>query len=253
MAGTLTGDESSLVEQQELFFKPIAAVKYAIAQGKKVEELTLGELEQMERRAKEGTIIMIYKVPFELRGMKSEFVVEYRENIGPEVSGLDILLDLGFDPGICTSYPSLHAYFEDMNMPGCRRYCGWIQLVERQEFDHSSSGQKITNSVSVDVSDDMRRAGVPYYAFGFPAEMYDAPCRNLGNHDRLIWTAYTYLVDMPSRANHGHLSYLAGFSWGYEEDKKGPVRLLDFNVLSEEKWRRHYKVIEKECPVAFAR
>lgn len=39
-------DETSLKEQPTLFFNPIKALKYAIEQGKNVEELTLGELEQ---------------------------------------------------------------------------------------------------------------------------------------------------------------------------------------------------------------
>ena len=39
-------DESSLKERPSLFFNPIAALRYAIEQGKEMEDLTLRELEQ---------------------------------------------------------------------------------------------------------------------------------------------------------------------------------------------------------------
>ena len=74
---------------------------------------------------------------------------------------------------------------------------------------------------------------------GYPAEIFDAPCCNLAGCKHLKWTAYTYLVDLPSRMNGNKLEFLAGYSWGYEEDENGPQRLLPLEVLTKNEWKRH--------------
>ena len=53
------------------------------------------------------------------------------------------------------------------------------------------------------------------------------------------WTAYTYLVDLPSRINSNKLKFLGGYSWGYEEDENGPQRLLPLEILTENDWEKH--------------
>ena len=53
------------------------------------------------------------------------------------------------------------------------------------------------------------------------------------------WTAYTYLVDLPSRMNSNKLKFLRGYSWGYEEDENGPQRLLPLEILTENDWEKH--------------
>lgn len=60
-----------------------------------------------------------------------------------------------------------------------------------------------------------------------------AGCRHLK------WTAYTYLVDLPSRMNSNKLKFLGGYSWGYEEDENGPQRLLPLEILTENDWEKH--------------
>lgn len=187
-------------------------------------------------------------VPFQLRGKQDSFIVEYNKNSSAEDSGFDTLLDLPFDYNDCLGYPTLHAYFDNINLKGYRRYCGWIQLVERQEINKIDGRELCDVSISLDISDDMRRIGMPYFAYGYPAEIYDAPCNNLGNNDKLIWTAYTYLIDIPSRMNGNKLSFIAGFSWGYVEDKNGPIKLLDFNILSNDDWEKHLQVVNTQCP-----
>ena len=81
---------------------------------------------------------------------------------------------------------------------------------------------------------------------GYPAELFDAPCNNLDGNEKLIWTAYAYLVDPPSRMNDFQMVFLAGFSWGYMENNKGEVEILDFKVLSEKDWEEHRKYTEFE-------
>lgn len=74
---------------------------------------------------------------------------------------------------------------------------------------------------------------------GYPAEIFDAPCWNLAGCRHLKWTAYTYLVDLPSRMNGNKLKFLGGYSWGYEEDENGPQRLLPLEILTENDWEKH--------------
>lgn len=81
------------------------------------------------------------------------------------------------------------------------------------------------------------------FAYGYPAEFFDAPCWNLNNNAKFVWRAYTYLVDIPSRMNNNNLLLLAGFSWGYMENMKGEVQLLTFEELSESDWLEHPKYI----------
>ena len=74
---------------------------------------------------------------------------------------------------------------------------------------------------------------------GYPAEIFDAPCCNLAGCRHLKWTAYTYLVDLPSRMNSNKLKFLGGYSWGYEEDENGPQRLLPLEILTENDREKH--------------
>lgn len=69
--------------------------------------------------------------------------------------------------------------------------------------------------------------------------IFDAPCCNLAGCRHLKWTAYTYLVDLPSRMNSNKLKFLGGYSWGYEEDENGPQRLLPLEILTENDWEKH--------------
>lgn len=115
-------------------------------------------------------------------------------------------------------------------------------------MNHINSDKVWNKTLFLDVDDDLRRAGVPYFAYGFPPELYDAPCKNLGNNEELTWTAYIYLVDIPSRMNHNKLSYIAGFSWGYIDNYKGLVSLLDFRLLTSSAWNNHLPFLQRECP-----
>ena len=91
---------------------------------------------------------------------------------------------------------------------------------------------------------EMRTHGLPYFGLGYPAELFDAPCNNLNGNEKVVWTAYTYLVDVPSRMNGNRLLFLTGFSWGYTESQDKAVDLLDFKVLSEKDWEEHRRYVK---------
>ena len=175
-------------------------------------------------------------IPFVFHGQENYIEVIYKINDDPIESGFDIL-NLPFDYNVCVGYPTLHASIKQMKNTGYRRYCGWIQLVEREYF----STELLNSPDEREISIDTNEKGL-YLAFGSPAELYDAPCFNLNNNVKGTWTAYTYLVDIPSRMNGYKLSFLAGFKWGYTESiakKSLEVRVLELNELDISKWNEH--------------
>ena len=172
-------------------------------------------------------------IPFTLHGIEEMLTVEYKQGTDPREIGYDALQGFPIDKICCTGYPVMYGYFEHMNATGYRRSCGFIQFVERIE-NHGENRE-----LSIDVSDDNLEKGNPYFAYGYPAEIFDAPCCNLAGCRHLKWTAYTYLVDLPSRMNGNKLKFLGGYSWGYEEDENGPQRLLPLEILTENDWEKH--------------
>lgn len=186
---------------------------------------------------------MKYTIPFTLRDKQNILSVEYNEMNNPDDSGFNVL-KLPFDADLCAGYPMLHAFFENLNLNGYERYCGWIQIIKREEYNTIDGEQKVNVVYDLDVSEEMRMHGLPYFGLGYPAELFDATCNNLNGNEKVVWTAYTYLVDVPSRMNGGKLLFLAGFSWGYTENMDKEVDLLEFKVLSEKDWEEHRRYAE---------
>lgn len=145
-------------------------------------------------------------IPFTLHGIEENLTVEYTQGTDPREIGYDALQGFPIDKICCIGYPVMHGYFEHMNATGYRRSCGFIQFVERIE-NHGENRE-----FSIDVSDENLEKGNPYFAYGYPAEIFDAPCWNLAGCRHLKWTAYTYLVDLPSRMNGNKLKFLGGYS-----------------------------------------
>ena len=184
---------------------------------------------------------MKYTIPFQLRNKTNYIAVDYKAMENPEESGFGAL-NVPFDVKKCIGYPMIHAYFENLNLKGYERYCGFIQVIRREDFKTVDGTESVTVSYEPDCTDMIW----PYFCVGYPAELFDAPCYNLRDSERVIWTAYTYLVDPPSRMNDNQLTYLAGSSWGYVESTDGIEGILEFKVLSEADWEEHKKYIERE-------
>ncbi len=75
---------------------------------------------------------MIRNIPITLRGNNEILRVEYTENTSVVQSGLDAL-ELPFPAERCLGYPTIYAYSPDMKLTGYKRYCGFIQLIQRIE------------------------------------------------------------------------------------------------------------------------
>ena len=181
---------------------------------------------------------MRYLVPFQLRNKENNIVVEYNKMKNPKESGFEAL-KVPFDVNLCIGYPMIHAYFDNMCIYGYERHCGWIQIVRREEYNTIDQKQIVNTTYEVDCSDLIK----PYFCIGYPAKLFDAPCNNLGDNEKLIWTAYTYMVDPPSRMNGNQMIFLAGFLWGYIESISGVESILDFNILNEKDWKMHQEYI----------
>lgn len=183
---------------------------------------------------------MKYVIPFSLRNKENKIIVEYKKMENAKESGFEVL-NLPFDTNQCIGYPMIHAYFDNLNLVGYERYCGWIQIIRKDEYNTVDQKETVTTTYEIDYCAPTK----PYFCIGFPAELFDAPCYNLGSNEKLVWTAYTYLVDPPSRMNNDQMTYLAGFSWGYTETANGAEDILDFTLLSEEDWKMH----QEYCPL----
>lgn len=188
------------------------------------------------------------QIPFVLNNKTGTVEVCYEINKDPNKSGFNLLKNLSFDVDMCIGYPTMHAYIKEFNGTGYYTASAWIQVIT-DEFYSSLKDDIPTQILSeIDISDNMRKLGVPFFALGYPAEIYDAPCNNLGKYARLKWIADTFLVTQPSRINNNTISYLLGFQWGYEEsDIKGKrnIRILPIKVIDISVWNQHLPMLKK--------
>ena len=188
----------------------------------------------------------ILRIPFVLRDIPNIIEVIYKANESAVESGFDAL-NLPFDANLCIGYPVVHAYVKDMSSTGYRRSCGWIQLVKREYYSSAALDYPDENETSVDTNDP----ACIYLAYGSPAEIYDAPCNNLNGNSRGKWTAFTYLVDIPSRMNGYKMIFLAGFQWGYEEaciNGNISVNMLEISEINHAQWNEHIPCMKERYP-----
>lgn len=188
----------------------------------------------------------ITTIPFVLNSKPGELEVHYQANRSTAESGFDLLTGVGFDINMCIGYPTMRAFFRAYQGTGYATASAWIQIVTRREFSSLEADAPDAIVPSVDVNDTLDDLGVPFFAMGFPSEIYDAPCNNLGNSARLQWIADTFLVTLPSRINDNLITPLAGFRWGYVEydrDGKRQVEIAPLTVTSAAFWGDHLPLL----------
>ena len=193
----------------------------------------------------------ISKILFILNGKKGIVEVYYEANNSVSKSGFDLLDGIGFDVEMCIGYPTMRAYVKDYEGTGYYTASAWIQIITKKFF-YSSKDSIPTQVVSeADVSDNMQKLGVPFFSFGYPAEIYDAPCNNLGRSASLEWIADTFFVTFPSRINNDTISYLLGFRWGYEESENAgsrKVKILPMEITDNMIWEEHLSLLKENFP-----
>jgi hypothetical protein len=188
----------------------------------------------------------IMKIPFMLNRKQGTLIVEYKPNQSIIESGFDLLAGLGFDVNMAIGYPTMRGVVSAYEGTGYYTASAWIQIITRREFDRVDSKKPAKIITSVDVNDTLFDLGVPFFAMGFPAEIYDAPCCNLGEAEKLAWIADTFFVTMPSRINNNTIGRIAGYQWGYieyDQDEKRNVEILPLKVTDESHWQEHLPLL----------
>jgi hypothetical protein len=189
-------------------------------------------------------------ISFELNHKSGVLEIRYEANQSAVKSGFDLFAGNGFDVNLCLGYPTMHAFVSSYEGTGYYTASAWIQVVTRREFASVESVAPEAIITAVDVHPTLEELGVPFFAMGFPAEIYDAPCNNLGSLGKLEWIADTFLVTMPSRINNNSISRIAGFRWGYCEYDLGGKRQVEIKpviVTELTEWAQHLPLLRSRC------
>jgi len=150
---------------------------------------------------------------------------------------------------MCLGYPMMRAYVSAYEGTGYYTACAWIQIVTRREFASIDAPEPTAVAPSVDTHPTLAELGVPFFAMGFSAEIFDAPCNNLNGLARLEWVSDTFLVTLPSRANGYSISRVAGFRWGYCEYDLDGKRRVEISPLVETEisvWPQHLPLLRSQ-------
>lgn len=169
--------------------------------------------------------------------------VNYEPISDPVKTGLDTIRD--FDISRCVGFPSMHAkiHYEGSGIRSC---FGWIQLIT--DYQTKLDNTEVVE-FDVDVSQNMRKLGVPFYSYGNLPEIYDPPNNNIGNNSRLKWVADTFLTTLPHRSNKDTVGYILGFRWGYIEyapELNLPVEIIPLQVTDATYWNEHLKLFREQ-------
>ena len=185
-------------------------------------------------------------IPFLLNRKPGVLTVDYESNQSAAKSGFDLFVGHGFDVEMCIGYPTMHAYIKSYTGTGYATACTWIQIVTRLEFDSLDAVEPINVEPSVDNHPTLAELGIPFFAFGFLPEIFDAPRNNLNGLARLEWIADTFMVTLPSRVNDNTISRIASFRWGYTEfdrDEKRQVQINPLVVTEQAVWNQHLPLL----------
>ena len=194
----------------------------------------------------------LIKIPFIMNERSGWMQVEYQANTSVEESGFDVLRHkLPFPAEKCLGFPTMRAWVDQYEGTGYYTASAWIQLIRSERWVKQGHSSSRTIQWDLDTNPAMVEAGVPFFAQGYPAVIYDAPCGNLVDDDRLDWQAETYFVTMPSPINDFTITALAGFRWGCVEWQDGSdqrVAIHDLQTLGQNHWQRRLPWLQEQCP-----
>lgn len=187
------------------------------------------------------------QIPFNLNNEEGIVEVKYEANESANKSGFHLLGNLGFDTNMCIGYPTMHGYIKEFGGTGYSTCCAWVQVITSEFYSSESEDKPVKIVVEIDSCETMKKIGMPFFAHGYPAQIYDAPCKNIRNYDKLKWTAETFLVTYPSRINNDTITYLAGYRWGYIENAKDEVNMSPIEVIDISVWEKHIPLLGQDC------
>jgi len=188
-------------------------------------------------------------VPFTLMGEEYELLVDYGEITWPEKVGFEVSKSDVFDISSGLGFPFMRARVESPQKNSYRNLVAFIQTTTSKYFDQVDDMVVAMNEKAVDIPPFLREKGFPFYAFGYPSEIFSARFSDLRAFSKLSREINTFLVTFPNPANDNTVSCLAAFSWGFVEwrDKgKHLVKLLPFKKLDFEYWNYSLEVLERD-------
>lgn len=180
---------------------------------------------------------------FSLNDRDGVLCVDYATNASVQRSGFDMFDPSEFDPRLALGHPTMKAFVASFDGDGYRTASGFIQLVDTER---TTEGE-VRRERELDVPETFRAAGVPFFAWGYPASLYDAPANNRNGADRLVWQATTWFVSVPARWNDYQVQPITGFQWGYVDDG-GTVDLLPLKTLARDHWESNRGWLTRSAP-----
>lgn len=181
---------------------------------------------------------------FRFQGRGGHLAIDHRVNDDIAESGFDMFNRAEFEPEAALGYPTMHAWVERFDGSGYRTATAFIQWIDAHRDDHQ--GRRIEDR-ELDVTNACRQGGLPFFAWGYPAALYDAPAQNMRGAISMRWQATTWFVTIPARWTNHQVQPLLGFQWGYQEDASG-VELLPLTDLSLTDWERDNEWLRDQCP-----
>lgn len=180
---------------------------------------------------------------FSLNDRDGVLWVDYATNASVQRSGFDMFDPSEFDPRLALGHPTMKAFVASFDGDGYRTASGFIQWVDTER---TTEGE-VRRERELDVPETFRAAGVPFFAWGYPASLYDAPANNRNGADRLVWQATTWFVSVPARWNDYQVQPITGFQWGYVDDG-GTVDLLPLKTLARDHWESNRGWLTRSAP-----
>jgi hypothetical protein len=174
-------------------------------------------------------------VPFSLRGVPGQVLIEYGPNEDPVRWGYDTL-GPRFLPDMARGFPVIQATIA-YEREGYAAFMGWLQVVRASVLD---TGETLT---MFDVNPQMGDMEMPFIALGVRPTLFDAPTTTERN---VTWEADTFLVHTPDVISRS-ISHTCGFRWGYRLTS-GEVEVIPVSVSNEADWERNLPGLRKRYP-----
>lgn len=174
---------------------------------------------------------------FVSRGVPGRVEVNLGAVKDPEGLGLG-LLSAGIDLRQSLGFPAVKAAVH-FDGEGYRGRFGWVQVTER-----SVEGEDVP-VVEVDLPPLLAGGWGPMCAYGFLPTMFDAPVNP--HHPDGLWTAHTFLTEVPDVVRSRALRALTGFQWGYRLRAGRPLA-LPLQSLSPSAWEAASAVLDHDFP-----
>jgi hypothetical protein len=190
-------------------------------------------------------------IPVRLVDEQTLLNVDYGEIAAPEKIGFAYNKPGDFDVSLSQGFPYMRARIDALPKSGFQNLVAFIQTTQSKYFAQVDDMMVAMNEKAVDIPPFLRDKQFPFYAFGYPAEIFSARYSDLRAFAKLSREINTFLVTFPNPGNGYTVSCLGAFSWGFVEwveKGKHHVKLLPFKQLNFEYWNHALDLLERQFP-----